>query len=302
MTDNAKTIRYRFLTASLAMFLLGMLVGCSGMDSHGAPIAFQQGNVARGEYLSKVFCCRECHTPRLPGGSDDLNRNLLLAGGVPFPGPEGSLVYSANVTIAGPNYSEETLDNLIRGRLAFKFAMPTHLLNGMSTDDMRDLIAYLKTLKPVGPPLPDPHLPPGYVLPPPNPAMSIPPHEPPIATGARGEYLARVFLCRDCHSSPDSPGTAPQHHYLEGGYWPLAGISIFAPNLTPDVATGLGAWSDAEIKRTIRTGIARDGRRLNSFMPSLAAYHDMTDQDGSDLVLYLRSLKPVKVSPQFATH
>lgn len=297
MIDGVQASRCGLIAAGLAVFWSCSLVGCTGIHSEGSPIGLQWGNVRHGEYLSKVFCCQECHTVRQ---SDEfhLNRNLLFAGGVPFPGQDGSLVYSANVTLAS-QYPEKTLDDLIRGRLTYKFVMPTHLLNEMSADDMRDLIAYLKTLKPEGPPLPDPHLPPGYQLAPPNPAVPIPQHEPRTGTVARGEYLARVFLCGDCHSSPDSP-EKPQNHYLEGGPSPLPGL--FAPNLTPDVGTGLGAWSDTEIKRAIRTGIAREGRRLNPFMPALVAYHEMTDQDASDLLLYLRSLKPVKVSPQFAAH
>lgn len=302
MNNNVKAIVDRFLKASLGFFFVGTFVGCSQMNSHGDPVVFQRGNVQHGEYLSKVYGCQECHTPRLPGGSDDLNRNRLFAGGTPFPGPDGRLVYSANITIAGPYYSDETLDNLIRGRLAYKFEMPTSLFNVMAADDMRDLIAYLRTLKPVGPPLPDPHLPAGYVLPPPEPAIPIPAHEPPIGTVARGEYLSRVFLCGDCHSSPDTPGQPPLHHYLEGGMIPLPGAPIYAANLTPDVGTGIGAWSDAEIKQAVRTGIARHGRHLNPIMPALAAYSDMTDQDASDLVLYLRSLKPIEVAPQFAMH
>jgi cytochrome c2 len=301
MTNNAKKIVDRLLKTSLGLFVVGMFVGCMHMNSHGAPDVFQSGNVQHGEYLSKVYDCQECHTPRLPG-SDELNRKLLFVGGVPFGGPDGHLVFSANVTIAGPFYSDETLDNLIRGRLANKFEMPTNLFNGMAADDMRDVIAYLKTLKPAGPPLPDPHLPLGFVLPPPEPATPIPAHQPPTGTVARGEYLSRVFLCGDCHSSPDTPGQPSLHHYLEGGMIPLPGGPIYAPNLTPDVGTGVGAWSDGEIEQAVRTGIARHGRHLNPLMPSLAAYTDMTDQDASDLVLYLRSLKPIEVSPQFATH
>lgn len=299
MSETAKTSYYGLLTASLGVFGLGLLIGCTDTGSRRASTAFQQGDVRHGEYLSKVFCCQECHTVRQ---SDEihLNRNLLLAGGVPFPGPDGSLVYSANLTITS-RYSAETIDNLIRGRLAYKFVMPTSFLNEMSADDMGDLIAYLKTLNPLGPPLPDPHLPPGYVLAPPNPAVPIPPHEPPMGTVARGEYLSRLFLCGNCHT-PDSPGLPPQRHHVEGGSSPVPGTSIFAPNLTPDLETGLGAWSDVEIKRAIRSGLARDGRALDSFMPSLVAYHDMTDRDASDLVLYLRSLKPIKVSTQFAAH
>lgn len=74
------------------------------------------------------------------------------------------------------------------------------------------------------------------------------------------------------------------------------GRMLYAQNLTPEVETGLGAWSDADIVRAVRTGVAHDGRQLNHWMPYLDAFHDMTDQDAADLVRFLRSLKPVKRS------
>ena len=299
MTNRSFSTRDRFLAVCLAILGLSLLVGC-GPVSQATPLAFQ-GNVQRGEYLSKVFTCQECHTPRR-GDEEHLDRNRLFAGGVPFPGPDGSLIYSANVTLDN-QYSDQTLDDLIRGRLAFKFAMPTYLINGMAADDMRDLIAYLKTLKPVLRPLPDPHLPPGFVLPAPTPAVPIPEHEPPTGTVERGNYLARMSGCRDCHSLSHTPGTSAGHHYFEGGMVPLGGgASFFAPNLTPDAGTGLGAWSDAEIIRAVRSGIAHDGRHLSPIMPAVIAYHDMTDQDASDLVRFLRSLKPAKATSRFSTH
>jgi hypothetical protein len=69
---------------------------------------------------------------------------------------------------------------------------------------------------------------------------------------------------------------------------------LIPPNLTPDLETGLGAWSDADIIRAIRMGVARDGRQLDDTMPSLTAFHDMTDQDATDVVRFLRSLRPVR--------
>ena len=72
------------------------------------------------------------------------------------------------------------------------------------------------------------------------------------------------------------------------------GHLLIAPNITPDRETGIGAWSDDEIIRAIRTGIARDGRQLSSLMPYLTAYHDMTDQDAMDIVRFLRTVTPAK--------
>ena len=72
------------------------------------------------------------------------------------------------------------------------------------------------------------------------------------------------------------------------------GHLLIAPNITPDRETGIGAWSDDEIIRALRTGVARDGRQLNPLMPYLTAYHDMSNQDAKDLVRFLRTVTPAR--------
>jgi mono/diheme cytochrome c family protein len=277
-------------------FLVLLLEGCGSGNLFTRTTAFfPQGNIKHGEYLTRVFCCQECHTVRQTDGIR-LNSDLLFAGGVPIGNVDGSLVFSSNVTLAG-RYSPQVLDAVIRGRLAYKFKMPTDLYNGMSADDMRDIVAYLKTLRPVLRPLPDDHLQSGFALPAPNQPEPIPEHEPPPGTVERGRYLARTFVCQDCHSPRAANGDYLNGHLFEGGGFKeeLAdGHLLIAPNLTPDPETGLGNWSDAEIIRAIRTGIARDGHQLNHAMPYQVAFHDMTDQDAVDIVRFLRSLAPVK--------
>jgi mono/diheme cytochrome c family protein len=295
MLEGSLSGRHRVLW--VVCFLIVLVAACSRQTSQRRLSAFAQDDVQRGEYLAKVFCCQECHTTR---DADDvhLNRGLLLAGGVPFPGQDGSVVYSPNVTIAS-QYSGPVLDGIIRGRLAYKFQMPTVLYNGMAADDMRDLIAYIKTLRPVLRPLPDNHLPAGFVLPPPNPSGIIPEHEPPVGTVERGRYLSQMFACLDCHSPRDAGGGYDQEHLFEGGGFQLPvadGHLLIPPNITPDLDTGLGRWSDDEIGRAIRTGVARDGRQLDHVMPYLSAFHDMTDQDAADVVRFLRSVRPVNRS------
>ena len=298
MLEHSAYGRKRVFLACLTILFLNALAGCGGNTSAaGRSPLFQQGNVKRGEYLSKVYSCQECHTVRRPDGIH-LDEKLLLAGGNPYPGPDGLVVYSANVTVAS-EYADQVLDKVIRGRLAYKFAMPTELYNGMAADDMRDLIAYLKTLKPVLRPLPDNHLPSNFVVPAPTQPVPIPEHEPIVGTVERGAYLSRMFACMDCHSPRDSTGAYDQAHLFEGGGFqmPLPGGGLLIPgNLTPDPETGLGAWPDKEIIRATRTGVMPDGRQLNHVMPYLVAYRDMTDQDAADLVRFLRSLKPVKRS------
>ncbi len=69
---------------------------------------------------------------------------------------------------------------------------------------------------------------------------------------------------------------------------------LIASNITPDQETGIGSWSDEQIIRAFRTGVARDGRQLDPVMPYLTAYRDMTDQDAKDVVRFLRAVEPAK--------
>ena len=108
---------------------------------------------------------------------------------------------------------------------------------------------------------------------------------------ARGEYLVRnVAVCGHCHSeSPDDPdGPLSGGHEFSG--WRLG--TIAAANLTPDPATGLGEWSEAEIVRAIRSGEDADGEVLAPVMP-YEWFHGMADSDALAIARYLKSLPPV---------
>ena len=65
-----------------------------------------------------------------------------------------------------------------------------------------------------------------------------------------------------------------------------------APNITQDKATGIGSWSDADIKKVMRTGIRPNGTPVAMIMPS-SFYQIMTEGDLNAVVAYLRTLKPV---------
>ncbi|EKJ94910.1 cytochrome c, mono- and diheme variants family protein [Bradyrhizobium lupini HPC(L)] len=89
---------------------------------------------------------------------------------------------------------------------------------------------------------------------------------------ARGEMVARQADCVACHSTPDSK---PFVGGLEMGT-PLG--SIFATNITPDKATGIGNYSLADLDRAVRHGVTPDGRRLYPAMP-YPSYVKLTDGD-----------------------
>jgi len=104
---------------------------------------------------------------------------------------------------------------------------------------------------------------------------------------ARGQLLVRsVALCGGCHTATNGSELA--------GNAAFAGGNLPAPNLTPD-ATGLGEWTDAQIINAIRNGIDDENRQLNSAMPYWL-FHNMTDDDATSIVAFLRSLPPVAAS------
>lgn len=114
----------------------------------------------------------------------------------------------------------------------------------------------------------------------------------------RGKYLANSIGCLYCHSphdwtKPDDPiptgmiGAGQKLPYLD-----LPG-RVFAPNLTPDKDTGAGNWTDDMLARATREGIGHDGRALFGIMP-FAHYRDMPDEDLASIIVYLRSLPPVR--------
>ena len=121
----------------------------------------------------------------------------------------------------------------------------------------------------------------------------------------RGQYLVETFGCVACHSAVDAQKRMLPGMRLAGGL--LMRIEPFGDyptgNLTSDKATGLGDWSDEEIKRAITKGILRNGTRLLPYPMDYASYSTMKPEDLSAIVAYLRTVPAVsnKVPPPRST-
>jgi mono/diheme cytochrome c family protein len=136
----------------------------------------------------------------------------------------------------------------------------------------------------------------------------------PAGTAARGAQLVTLGGCHDCHTpklatgAPDmtrelsgQPTDAPLPPNVIGGVsanmlltawrgpW---GVSL-ARNLTPDRETGIGTWTLADFKKTIRTGINPKGEALLPPMP-IQLLQNLPDSDLDAIFAYLRTIKPVR--------
>ncbi len=116
-------------------------------------------------------------------------------------------------------------------------------------------------------------------------------------TIARGEFLYNSStLCWSCHGS--AGGYRPNEPQAGGRKFDLSNVGpgfgvFYASNLTPDIETGIGAWSDGELVRAIREGVDRAGHLILPVMP-YQFDHGMSDEDALALVAYMRSLPPVR--------
>ena len=267
--------------------------------------------VDRGRHLYNYsMSCWTCHGSR--GG---LMPNEPQAGGREFDlrdvGPGFGLYYGTNLTSDAETgigaFSDGELVRALRegighdGRLLFP-VMPYSFYHGLSDDDALAVVAYMRTLPPVRNPVPRRR--PSFAaralitfgaLKPEAPIQAPVVAPPPGVTVEYGRYLAwHASGCAECHS-PRSPknGQFDPKRPLAGGLFPFPERNMEATgsNLTPDVATGLGAWTEEQFLYTMRHGTRPDGRVMPTFMP-WPIYAEWSDEDLRALWMYLRSLPP----------
>lgn len=116
---------------------------------------------------------------------------------------------------------------------------------------------------------------------------------------ARGKYIfTRLSYCDDCHSEQDFSRLARPVVESTRGYGKLMADKdmpgeIYAANITPDVETGIGSWTDGEKIRAIREGVDKNGRTLFPIMP-YSFYRYMSDDDVQALVAYLDTMPAIQ--------
>ena len=115
------------------------------------------------------------------------------------------------------------------------------------------------------------------------------------AIAERGHYLATIGSCADCHATPGPQGPRIDDMYLAGGMKSSRkGFGTYiSMNLTPDKATGVGNWSDEDLKRVWRNGLAPDGRQIPGHVMPWPAFSHWTDEDIHAVIVYLRHTTPI---------
>ena len=292
----------------------GLIVLAAILAMHGprAIAAATPSPVEQGRYLvESILACGNCHTPRSAEGAP-LHEKALGGGGVAFTTPAFDAT-SSNITpdreTGIGNWTDAEIKRALtegvrpeRGRLAkttLAPVMPSSFFKPLLARDLDAVVAYLRSVKPVR-----------YVTP--VPAYKMPmSHEPyPPAQGGfteammvdsvkRGAYLVAIGHCMECHS-PFEKGRTDYSRLGKGGRaitpkeahgLPPTWKGVVAPNITSHRTAGIGAWTDAEIKRAITEGVSRNGRKLEPPM-AYEYYKRVIDSDLNAIVAYLRTGPP----------
>jgi mono/diheme cytochrome c family protein len=119
--------------------------------------------------------------------------------------------------------------------------------------------------------------------------------QPSAALVERGRVLMNgVVACGNCHQARGPQGQPLADKGLSGGEVIVddAAMRAVAANITPDAATGIGRWTDAQVKKAIREGVRPDGSIIGPPMP-IEFYRHLSDADLDAIVAWLRAQPPV---------
>ena len=259
----------------------------------------------RGRYLvSGVTPCLDCHSVQdwKTHGAPVISATEGAGQVMPLPDLPGRVVAPNLTPDAETGVGKWTDDQLARairegighdGRALFPF-MPYTKFKVMSDEDLASVIVYLRSLTPVRNPLPATEIafPVNYLMRSAPQPVTLPVSGPdPNNIVKRGEYLATIAGCSECHTAQQRGQTLAGLEF--GGGFVMRGPwgEVATANITPD-ASGIGYYDEALFIETMRTGYVR-ARKLSSIMP-FGLYRHMSDDDLKAIYAYLRSVKPVK--------
>lgn len=268
--------------------------------------------IKRGDYLANnVLNCIDCHS----------KRNFEIFGGPIVPGTEGQggesfgeelglpgTLYSKNITPFALNeWTDGEVYRLIttgvrkNGEPVFPF-MPYQNYSKMDTEDIKSVIAYIRTLKPIVQVAPE-----SSVKFPVNLIMRTFPHDvspvqkPDVKDQIKyGQYLVDIAVCQNCHT-PMEKGQFNMELYLSGGNEFLISRqgTVRSSNITSDKATGIGSWSKEQFVARFKNpemphnkNITLRPGEFQTMMP-WTNYAKMDEKDLEAIYEYLMTVKPV---------
>jgi mono/diheme cytochrome c family protein len=261
-----------------------------------------EASAERGRYLYEAADCAGCHGLGSPTGG--------LALKTPF-----GIFHAPNITPDRETgigaWSEADFRRALRdgvgpnGKQLFP-VFPFPSFTAMTDADIGDLFAYLRTLAPAAQPNKRHELrfPFGWrrlmaawrdLFFKPGPYRPDPARD---AEWNRGNYLVHaVAHCGECHTPRNAFGALEESRAFAGNIGGPDGQN--APNITPDLVTGIGKWSIADIEQLLKSGLTPDYDMVGSGMRAVVrGTARLTDADRHAIAVYVKTVPAVRTEPR----
>lgn len=250
------------------------------------------GILARGKYVFATAGGCACHTPPDAVGLNAGGQKFALLVGTIYsrnitPDPETGIGRWTDAQVAAAIRRGERPD----GSRLFPIHPYKYLAN-IADDEMEALVAYLKSVKPIR-----------ATVPPRSLRIPVPPLTVPTAPKVapregleRGRYLAGgASHCADCHTPRRFDGSPDDAKFMAGGPGPEGSRPS---NITSDLETGIGHWSETQIARFLKTGVKPSGQGAFSLMRvvitgTAAGFKDLTDADALAIARYIKTVPAI---------
>ncbi len=315
MKRISRVIGYSLLV--IAVIIAGMLIYIKAFlpnvgQASGLKVERTTERIARGKYLANsVTVCVDCHSTRdWSKFLAPLIRGTIGKGGERFDNKQGfpGIYYSKNITPEGiSRYTDGELFRVIttgvtkEGRAMFP-VMPYHYYGKMDPEDIKSLIAYLRTLDPIDNKVFESvsDFPMNFIIntiPEKSSPKKLPDKSDLLAYGA---YMTNAAACIECHT-PVKRGQILEELSFSGGRSFILpdGSVVRSANLTRDVETGLGTWTKEQFVNRFKLyadpayqpSHVKPGE-FNTIMPWLT-YTQMDKDDLAAIYTYLSQVKAI---------
>jgi len=309
----------------IALWVIGILVIVIGSalfylkfalpkiaDAPEMTVELTPDRIARGEYLANhVAVCIDCHSQRdwtrFSGPPKDGTYGM---GGDVFDQKFGfpGVYYAKNITPAGiSHYTDGELFRTIttgvdkNGKAMFP-VMPFHYYGQMDVEDIKSIIAYVRTLKPIENKVPQSKsdFPMSLII-------NTLPHEASFTKRPEktdvvsyGKYLTTASSCVECHTKFEKGSLVEGTEFGGGREFPFPdGSVVISANISPDKETGIGGWSEAVFINLFRAhadsatlNTKLNAGDFNSAMP-WTMYGKMDEADLKAIYAYLQTVPPI---------
>lgn len=311
---------------SYALFAIGfVIVAFAGLffyvkfalpdvgEAENISVSATPEQIERGKYLANaVAVCMDCHSTRdWSKFSGPLTPGTLGQGGERFDHSMGlpGIFYSKNITPAAiSRYTDGELYRVIttgvtkEGRAMFPL-MPYLYYGKMDKEDVYAIIAYLRTIPSLQHEVPSSNADfPVNVIMNTIPTKAQPQPKPaPTDMLAYGAYMTNAAACMECHTKVNDQGQVIPEVAFGGGrtFQYPDGSVVTSSNITPDVGTGIGSWSEEAFVQRFKayadssyvTPVVAKGE-FQTIMP-WTMYAQMKREDLAAIYNYLKTVKPI---------